>query len=141
MQYPSHQHASFAEESSQESCLKRIPARDAEYAPAIPSPTLIECDHVEELSTVVVAVQSLQVLQHCNTGLTPKQQDPKRVGVPDAANCLQIEREELSAAMAGANEPTSLEGSKAAVAEQSQQVLQHFLLALVEELMGSAPME
>ena len=81
---------------------------------------------------MVVAVQSLQVLQHCNTGLTPKQQDPKRVGVLDAANCLQTDREELSAAVAGANEPTSVEGSKAAVAGQSQQVLQHFLLALVE---------
>ena len=66
---------------------------DAEYAPAIPSPTLIECDHVEELSTVMVAVQSLQVLQHCNTGLTPKQQDPKRVGVLGAQEGVNKPRE------------------------------------------------
>ena len=110
MDYPIHQHASFAAESRQE-YIAQV-AKDAEYAPAIPSPTLNKCDHVEELSEVEEAVQRLQVVQHCLA---------------------------VVSAVAGAHQPTSLEASKAAhcwdkgiqlsalatLAGQSQQLMEY----------------
>ena len=110
MQYPIHQHSSFAEESSQESGLERPPAKDSEYAPACPSWTLVECDHVEEQSAVVEAVEGLQVVQHClamgSSVAVRSHPEPAQVlsEIPHDRNflgCWQLERQSWLQAAVG----------------------------------------